>query len=71
MKKMMFAIATLAIMTAGTMTLSAQTSNPAPGNGQKQGPRKGKKLGPQDGSGPIHQLGTGGGNGGGGRRGRR
>lgn len=35
------------------------------------GKRQGKKTGPQDGSGPIHQPGTGGGNGGGRRGGRR
>jgi hypothetical protein len=76
MKKMFVAMAALAILTAGTISLPAQTTtpnpNPAPGAGQKkQGQRKGKKLGAQDGSGPVHQPGTGGGNGGGGRRGRR
>lgn len=64
MKKTYLAIATLFVMTAGSVVIPAQV---APCTGQQQGQRNGKKLGPQDGSGPIHQPGTGGGA----RRGRR
>jgi hypothetical protein len=70
------ALATMVMMTAGTLVVPAQTTpNPAPGSGQQQGQqqgqRKGKKLGKQDGSGPQHTPGTGGGTGAGQRRGRR
>ena len=44
---------------------------PPRGSGQEKGARKGKKAGPQDGSGPIHQPGTGGGKGTGQRGPRR
>ena len=72
MKKTYLAIATLFLMTAGTVVASAEsTPNPAPGAGQQQGKRNGKKLGKQDGSGPRHTPGTGGGTGAGTRRGRR
>jgi len=71
MKKTYLAIATLFLMTAGSTIIPAQVNPQAPCTGQQQGQRNGKKLGPQDGSGPIHQPGTGGGNGGGARRGRR
>jgi len=73
MKKIHIAMATMALMIAGATLASAQ-SNPPYGTGtpQKRGQQnKGKKLGPQDGSGPIHTPGTGGGTGAGQRRGRR
>lgn len=44
---------------------------PSQGAGQEKGARKGKKMGPQDGSGPIHPPGTGGGKGSGQRGPRR
>jgi hypothetical protein len=78
MKKTHLAIATLFVMTAGSMlaqnppnTGQTGTPNQTQTPGQKAGKRNGKKAGPQDGSGPIHQPGTGGGTGGGQRRGRK
>lgn len=67
---------TLAMLILATVTsvgLFAQTT-PAPrwGSGSSTVPgAKGKKSGPQDGSGPIHQPGTGGGTGKGQRGPRR
>lgn len=46
-------------------------NGPQSTQGSKAGARNGKKAGPQDGSGPIHTPGTGGGNGGGRRGGGR
>lgn len=74
MRKTYLAIATLFLMTAGSMIVPAQpapNNPPRSGNGQQQGQRQGKKLGKQDGSGPQHTPGTGGGTGGGMRRGRK
>ncbi len=69
-------LSAFALMAALAVAAPAQTTpNPAPGNGsprqERQGMNKGKKSGPQDGSGPIHQPGTGGGSGAGNRRGRK
>jgi hypothetical protein len=72
MKRIQIAAATLVMMTATAATMYAQTApTPVPGSGQQQGQRKGKKLGKQDGSGPLHQPGAGGGTGAGQRRGPR
>jgi hypothetical protein len=67
---------TLAMMILAAMTAIgsyAQSTPPfGPGNsGNPQQGAKGKKSGPQDGSGPIHQPGTGGGTGKGQRGPRR
>lgn len=67
---------TLAMMILAAMTAIgayAQSTPPfGPGNsGKAQQGVKGKKTGPQDGSGPIHQPGTGGGTGKGQRGPRR
>jgi uncharacterized membrane protein (UPF0127 family) len=73
MKKIHLAIATLFLMTAGSIVASAQT-NPCPNPncpGPQQGKGNGKRLGPKDGSGPQHEPGTGGGTGAGQRRGRK
>lgn len=70
-------LSAFALMTALAVAAPAQTSpNPNPGNGsprmeRRGGTNQGKKAGPQDGSGPIHQPGTGGGSGAGNRRGRK
>lgn len=74
MKKAYLAMAAAVLLFAGTA--SAQfvpgTCGGTPKrDGSGQGKRGGKKIGPQDGSGPIHQPGTGGGSGAGNRRGRR
>ena len=62
MKNRFFAIATLLALAAGSVyALDRPCFNQ--GTGQKSGQRKGKKVGPQDGSGPIHEPGTGGGTG--------
>jgi hypothetical protein len=72
MKKSHMAIATLFLFSAGSIFALdpprfGQNGNRNPNQGQgpdqQQGQRNGKKLGPQDGSGPIHQPGTGGGSG--------
>ncbi len=83
MKKINLALATLFLTTAGSLFALdtpawAQNGNgqgkgrqgQGQGQGQKIGQR-GKRTGPQDGSGPIHSPGTGGGSGAGQRRGRR
>lgn len=69
-------ITTLSMTLALALAAPAQNyPTPQPGcnsqQGQRKGPSNGKKLGPQDGSGPIHTPGTGGGTGAGNRRGRR
>lgn len=70
-------LAGLALMLAMAVAAPAQNApTPAPGSGnqrhgQNGGVTKGKKTGPQDGSGPIHTPGTGGGTGAGNRKGRR
>jgi hypothetical protein len=76
MKKTYLAIATLFLMTVGSLAVPAQ--NPTCPNcpcptcpGPRQGNGQGKKLGPKDGSGPLHPPGTGGGTGAGQRRGRK
>ncbi len=78
MKKSQLVIAAAAL--TGALAIAAPSfgqaapSNPVPGKGQPAGPRNprpGKKLGPQDGSGPIHLPGTGGGTGAGQRGPRR
>jgi hypothetical protein len=75
MKKAFFAVAATAMLMAGTAF--AQVPGSCGGtpvqkkDGTGQGKRAGKKAGPQDGSGPIHQPGTGGGNGAGKRSGRK
>lgn len=71
-------VMTLSAALIGT-TLATAQSNSGRGRKQRQTqsqpttqtPAKGKKMGPQDGSGPIHPPGTGGGTGTGQRRGRR
>ena len=79
MKKTFLTIAAIVMMLAGT---SSGFDNPSSGNrnGRKQagscdtsgsGARAGRRTGPQDGSGPIHTPGTGGGTGTGRRAGRR
>ena len=77
MKNINLAIATLFLMTAGSLLAldpprngrgPNQSSDP---QGQQAGQRGGRKLGSQDGSGPIHTPGTGGGTGSGQRRGRK
>jgi len=73
MKKML-ATVTFAMFTLAPVFAQAQPApNPNPGTtaGQKLGKRQGKILGPQDGSGPIHTPGTGGGTGRGQRGPRR
>lgn len=67
-------IATIVFATMSVASVYAQNPTfPQRGNGQGQGQGKkqGKKLGPQDGSGPIHTPGTGGGTGRGQRGPRR
>jgi len=74
MKKISIAFATAALMIASTADASAQTYPPSGagnGTGRQQQGQKGKRIGRKDGSGPLHTPGTGGGNGGGQRRGRR
>ena len=65
MKKSHLASATMFLFGAGSIFAF---DPPRFGQNGKQNPnqgqRNGKKLGPQDGSGPIHQPGTGGGTGG-------
>jgi hypothetical protein len=70
MKKSIVTLAAIGTMWA--VAAFGQTSpsrDPAPG--QKFEQRQGKKLGPQDGKGPIHTPGTGGGTGAGRRTGRK
>jgi hypothetical protein len=75
--KRMIAIAALTLMTGSMFAYNGPRygqnggSCPNGNTGQQQGQRKGKKIGPQDGSGPLHTPGTGGGSGAGQRRGRR
>lgn len=68
-------LATMAFLTlAGAAALAQTTPAPTPTpnpNGPHAGQRGGRRLGPQDGSGPIHQPGTGGGSGLGRRAGRK
>lgn len=77
MKKTQMAIAAMFLITAGSILAQNPPSTGQVGTpqtqtpGQKAGQRNGKKAGPQDGSRPIHQPGTGGGAGGGQRRGRK
>jgi hypothetical protein len=78
MKKTHLAIATLFLFSAGSMLALAPPRYGQNGNqGQKQGagPRggqdNGKRTGPQDGTGPIHEPGTGGGSGAGQGRGKK
>ncbi len=70
MKKM---LATIALATMSVAATYALNTLPPQGQGQRQaqGKKQGKKLGPQDGSGPIHTPGTGGGTGKGQRGPRR
>lgn len=80
MKAMILRLTLASIFVAGAMFAidPPQNSNP-PGQGQRngqgqkngQGQMKGKRGGPQDGSGPIHTPGTGGGSGAGNRGGQR
>jgi hypothetical protein len=71
MQRIRIAIATVVMMTAGAVLTYADITppQPQPGSGQQQGKRNGKKLGKQDGSGPQHTPGTGGGTGAAQRRG--
>ena len=74
MKKNILTIMALLTMAAGAALAQnnpAPTPNPNCPQGSKSGQRGGKKLGPQDGSGPIHVPGTGGGTGVGRRAGRK
>jgi hypothetical protein len=79
MNKSFLAVATLLVMSAGAVLAfdpprygqNGKNGNTSQTPGRKQGDRQGKKLGPQDGSGPIHQPGTGGGSGVGRRAGRK
>ncbi len=58
------------ILAAGaSFAIDPPQNCPTPGQGQQQGQMKGKRGGPQDGSGPIHSPGTGGGAGAGNRGG--
>jgi hypothetical protein len=72
MKVMILRLVLATVLAAGAMFAidPPQNTNP-PGKGQGQGQRqmKGKRTGPQDGSGPIHSPGTGGGSGAGNRGG--
>jgi hypothetical protein len=65
MKKRALAVATLILAFAGTSMAFDPPRNAR--NGQQkqaqQAQTKGKRTGPQDGTGPIHTPGTGGGNG--------
>ena len=71
MKKSILAVMAFLIV-AGTAALAQSTQVPAPHpQGPNAGQRDGRKTGPQDGSGPIHQPGTGGGSGQGRRAGRK
>jgi hypothetical protein len=72
--KTLFSAFAVFVVTAGAalaydLPRTCPIGNTAPA--QSQGQQKGKRLGPKDGSGPIHQPGTGGGTGVGRRAGRR
>ncbi len=70
MKNSLLALAALFVMSASVMpavSLPRFSGTTCP----QAGARHGKKLGPQDGTGPIHTPGTGGGTGVGRRAGRR
>jgi len=70
MKKTIFTISAMTMLFAGA--ISATVKFPSDDSvGQTCEQRKGKKLGPQDGTGPIHDPGTGGGTGAGRRAGRK
>lgn len=75
MQKSLIAIAAAALLTAGTAF--SQVPGSCGGtpvqkkDGTGKGKRAGKKAGPQDGSGPLHEPGTGGGTGAGKRLGRK
>jgi hypothetical protein len=74
MKKSIFTVMALLTMAAGEALAQGRpmpVPNPNGPQGSQSGQRGGKKLGPQDGSGPIHQPGTGGGTGLGRRAGRK
>jgi hypothetical protein len=72
MKKSILTVVAIAAMLAGAALAQSNPSpNPHPAPGQKCEQRQGKKLGPQDGTGPIHTPGTGGGTGTGRRTGRK
>ena len=76
MKSSKVVITALSMILAFALAAPAQNPpttcpNPDSQQGQRKGPSNGKKMGPQDGSGPIHTPGTGGGTGSGQRRGRR
>lgn len=59
MKKML-AIIALATFSVATVYAQNPPTQQRQGQGQGQGKRQGKKMGPRDGSGPIHNPGTGG-----------
>jgi hypothetical protein len=72
MTKTFFAFATLLIMSASLLpALNLPRYGQATATCPQAPAQKGKKLGPQDGTGPIHTPGTGGGTGTGRRAGRR
>lgn len=73
MKKSIFTVTAIAVMMTGA-AFARMNSNPNPNTikgQQTYEQRHGKKLGPQDGTGPIHTPGTGGGTGTGRRAGRK
>ena len=73
MKKSIFTVTAIAAMVTGAAFAQMNPNpNPNPMQGQTTcEQRQGKKLGPQDGTGPIHTPGTGGGTGTGRRAGRK
>ncbi len=79
MKKSHLAVAALFLLGSGSVygfvppRAGNCTQDPSlcQGPGQQQGQRNGRKMGPQDGTGPIHEPGTGGGMGAGQRNGRK
>jgi hypothetical protein len=65
MKHRAFAVAALALAVAGSTLAFDPPRNTRNGQAKQgqQGQTNGKRTGPQDGTGPIHAPGTGGGNG--------
>jgi hypothetical protein len=66
-----FAALSMASVYAQNTTFPSRGSGNGQGQGQGKQGKQGKKMGPQDGSGPIHTPGTGGGTGRGQRGPRR